>query len=544
MLTFGLLWKAAFEASTLFHLAPHVSAWYPAAGVAFAFVFTFGWRILPVWFLVVVANADTNDVVWTLAQAARQVIAFGGGALLLRHLLGTRQYALTFRRSLFGVTTMVGAALLSAIAASCLYLWKGMIQENQAVEMMLGFWIGDATGVLVAAPFFIVALRAAQQRSLVQAPGWELPSLRLFLGMSVGTIAFTALVLTISAEVSSSAAPEFLLLIPIALIVTISGNRGAIVMLPIVNAAPPLLVQWIGSETPPIELQSLLLTNAVIGLLLGAVVSDRRALLYRVLAHEADLAEAVRQKTKHLEEEITKRELAQQVKARFLATVSHDCRQPLQALNLMLATLDRGIRTSEELRYIKDIQRTISSLAEFFRDLMDLSQMESGTLVARPKPVDIGGMLERLRPDIEALAEPKGFAVKVVDCSVIVRADPTLLERALRNLLGNALRYTQSGGILVGCRRRGDCLRVDVIDTGPGIPDAMRNAIFEEFFRATELHHQEGRGIGLTLVRNIADLLDGEVEVASTVGKGSRFSLYLPVYQEKDGREIRYDRLE
>ena len=530
---FVVLWHLAFHASTLFDVAPHTSAWYPASGIGFAFVLFFGWRFWLVYVAILLAHLDPLILGFSTLQALRQAAAYGGGALVLRWLLGGSELAPSFRKVLVFVFVVLGAALLSGTLASLIYLHFGLVGSADAASVMLSFWIGDATGVLVISPLLLLLIKAALTRSAKQPPGWALPCPHEIALHVAPTLAYTAALFWFAGEVGPSHAPEFLLLLPVILVAVAGGHRAITLILPIVTMAPARLIQTFGLHTSVIQLQTILLTNAVLGLLIGAVVSERRSLLLRLLDHQAELEDAVRLKTQHLQEEIVKREKAQQAKSRFLATVSHDCRQPLQSLTLMLSLMSRRYQSAEDTAFLSQIQRSVTSLTEFFKELMDLARMESGAVVVRPRFVDIGGMLERLRPDFEMLAEERSLSLRVVDCSATVVTDPTLLERAVRNLVGNAIRYTPRGGVLIGCRRRGDRVRLDVIDTGAGIAAHEQERIFEEFYRASDRNADEGRGIGLTVVHHIVHLLGTSLELASKVGKGSRFSVYLPVAEQE-----------
>jgi signal transduction histidine kinase len=527
MAAFVAAWQGAFHAASLFEVAPHVSAWYPPIGIAFAFILVFGWRLVPLLFLVVLVNSDIDGLGFNLAQSLRQTLVYGGGALLLRRLEGRERAPGAFLSVVRRISVGLATSLLSAVAAGLLFLAQGTIVPAQAVYVMLGFWLGDATGLLVAAPFCILLIDRTLRHPASRLPEWGLPGPWTVAIQFLVVVTFTGVLFWVAGRASSAAGIEFLLLLPTIAIAVTGGHRSVVLAVPVLTTAPVVWVQVFGlsASSSEVELQIILLTNAVLGLVLGAVVSERRGLLLRLLVHEAALQEAVHEKTKHLEEEIARREAAQRAKAPALAAVSHDCRQPLQSVALALGVLGARYRRPEDAAMLAEVQTQVEGAAAFLRDLMDLSRMESGTFEVRPRMVPLGHLLDRLRPDFELLAGDKGLSLSVVPCSAEVVADPVLQERTLRNLVGNAVRYNKRGGVLVGCRRRGGRIRIDVVDTGPGIPAGER--IFEEFYRASTEHADESHGIGLAVVRHIADLLGADLDLFSEVDKGSRFSLTL-----------------
>jgi signal transduction histidine kinase len=529
MFAFVVAWQGTFHAASLFEVAPHVSAWYPPVGVAFAFVLVFGWRLIPLLFLLVLANSDIDGLGFNLAQSLRQTLVYGGGALLLRHLKRAGRASTAFRSAIGLVVAGLATSLVSAAAAGALFLAQGTVASPQAIYVILGFWLGDATGLLVAAPLCVLFLDLAHHPSTARLPGWELPAPRIVAIQFLVVIAFTGVLFWAAGRAGEVAGVEFLLLLPTIAIAVTGGHRSVVLALPLLTAAPTAWgqVPGLNGGALVVELQIILLTNAVLGLVLGAVASERRGLVLKLLDHEAMLQERVREKTRHLEEEIARREAAQRAKARALAAASHDCRQPLQSVALALGVLGARYRSPEDEAMLAKVQAQIEGAADFLRDLMDLSRMESGTFEVRSQPVPLGRLLDRLRLDFEMLAGDKGLSLSVVSCSAEVVADPVLLERVLRNLVGNAIRYTDRGGVVVGCRRRDGRIRIDVVDTGPGIPVEERERIFEEFHRASAGHADESHGIGLAVVRHIADLLGADLDLASKIGKGSRFSLTL-----------------
>jgi signal transduction histidine kinase/CheY-like chemotaxis protein len=220
-------------------------------------------------------------------------------------------------------------------------------------------------------------------------------------------------------------------------------------------------------------------------------------------------------------------EVESRAKTRFLAAASHDLRQPLHALGLYVETLRERMGASEHADLVRQIDRSTATLGETIDELLDVSRLDAGAVEAHPLDLELGPLLERLTEDAAPVAAEKSLDVRLVPTKLRVRSDPVLLARILQNLLVNAVRYTERGRVLVGCRRRGLDVVIEVWDTGPGIPDADRERIFAEFTRGRS-PAAAGTGLGLAIVRGMAELLGHEVSFDSQVGRGTVFRVRVP----------------
>jgi signal transduction histidine kinase/CheY-like chemotaxis protein len=229
-----------------------------------------------------------------------------------------------------------------------------------------------------------------------------------------------------------------------------------------------------------------------------------------------------------VEERTHQLELANLAKSRFLAAASHDLRQPLQALGLFVEQLRDQMKTSEGGHLVERIDAAVASMNELFNALLDISKLDAGVLATNVTDLPMASVLKRIETTFAGAAREKGISFRVVPSSAWVRSDMILLERILLNLASNAVRYTSSGGIVIGCRRRGEQIRVEVHDTGPGIPEDQRRNIFGEFYRLGGQNSHGGLGLGLAIVDRLCGLLEHPIELASTIGKGSTFSVTLP----------------
>jgi two-component system, chemotaxis family, CheB/CheR fusion protein len=225
-------------------------------------------------------------------------------------------------------------------------------------------------------------------------------------------------------------------------------------------------------------------------------------------------------------------------KSRFLAAASHDLRQPLQTLSLVRGILTRKIKDNKDaLELVARLDETAGSLARMLDALLDINQLEAGNIQTEKVDFPVNDLLERLRIEFAYHAQAHGLTWHVVPCRLNILSDPRLLEQMIRNLLSNAVKYTERGKILLGCRRRGDKLRIEVWDTGAGIPEGQTDAIFTEFHQLDNPAHERSRGLGLglSIVQRLADLLGHSVDVRSCPGKGSAFAVEAPLGHEQPG---------
>jgi len=254
----------------------------------------------------------------------------------------------------------------------------------------------------------------------------------------------------------------------------------------------------------------------------------------------ATLERRVRERTKELTRLNTELERAKAEaddanvsKTRFVAAASHDILQPLNAARLYVTSLiERQRQTdneAEDADLVQNIDASLEAVEEIFAALLDISRLDTGAMKPEMTDFRVDELLARLDVEFAPLARAKGLNLRFMPCALTVRSDRRLLRRLLQNLVSNAIKYTPSGSVLVGCRRRGGKLRIDVYDTGIGIPHAKRRAVFKEFHRLDQgARVARGVGLGLSIVERIARVLDCEVALKSVVGRGSRFSVEVP----------------
>lgn len=234
--------------------------------------------------------------------------------------------------------------------------------------------------------------------------------------------------------------------------------------------------------------------------------------------------------------------LANITKSRFLASASHDLRQPVHALSLFIGALHSSNMDLPARRVVSQIDKSVAALDNLFASLLDISKLDAGVVLLETRNFDIAPLLERVCSDYALEAQAKGVRLTVWPCSLAVNSDPVLLERILRNLVSNAVRYTTRGRVVVGCRR-GHQLTIQIWDTGPGIAEDEQQNIFQEFYQIGNIERDRsaGLGLGLAIVKRLADLLSCKLTLKSALGRGSVFQIAVP---QADGAPVGMEKVE
>lgn len=257
------------------------------------------------------------------------------------------------------------------------------------------------------------------------------------------------------------------------------------------------------------------------------VSAFRRAEQALKLANET-LEQRVAERTAESEAARAAAERADRAKSRFLAAVSHDLVQPLNAAHLYTHALAQQSVGQPHAAAVAAIDSALTSTEELLAALLDISRLDAGGLRAEPVDVALDAVLAPLVAEARALATARGVRVDLVATRLVVHSDPRLLRRVVQNFLSNAVRYCQRGRVLVGARRRGGEVAIEVWDTGPGIAESDRRVIFEEFRRLDAGTGVQGLGLGLSIAERIARLLGHRLELRSTPGRGSCFAVVVP----------------
>ena len=268
----------------------------------------------------------------------------------------------------------------------------------------------------------------------------------------------------------------------------------------------------------------------------GIVLRDAGGRAVRFAGTHTDITDRVRaaerletmvaERTTDLRAARDRAELENAATTKFLATASHDIRQPLQAMALLLGGLKGEVSTNDGARKLLAIERSLASGMELLDALLEFSKLDAGALRPRLTTVGVGDLFDVINDTFAVEAAQKNLRFAVMPTRLATRSDPQLLGRILRNLVSNAIKYTDRGRVLIGCRRRGDRVRIEVWDTGCGIPADQQRQIFWEFVQVKERgRSRSGLGLGLAIVDRLAKLLGHSVEIRSWPGRGSVFAV-------------------
>ena len=311
---------------------------------------------------------------------------------------------------------------------------------------------------------------------------------------------------------------------------------------PSLSAFPPALMGSILATVIPVALACITsgsdMAGAFLFLLASLVMINFYycRITYRMLRETITLRLENERLVEHLKEERDRAQSADRSKTRFLAAASHDLRQPIHALSLIVSTLamlgKRGaVPAGDAVGLAGRARAIVGSLSGLLNGLLDISKLDAGVVTAAREPVNLGQLFRDLDSEFGAEARQRGLGWRVVGREVTVDSDPMMLRRILSNLLSNAFRYTAHGGVLLGCRRRGGHVEIQVWDTGPGIAPDQQQTVFEEF---VQLHNPardraQGLGLGLAIVRRTAELLGHPLKLVSRPERGSMFSITVPL---------------
>ncbi len=236
---------------------------------------------------------------------------------------------------------------------------------------------------------------------------------------------------------------------------------------------------------------------------------------------------------------------ANQAKSRFLATASHDLRQPLQALSLLNGTMRRMVPEGELADALAQEAQAISAMSHLLNALLDISKLESGAIKPEITDFKVASLFEELRREFASLAADKGLRLEVEFCADRIHSDPALVGQVIRNLVSNAIKYTRAGGVRLRCLHEKSCVRLEVLDTGIGIAREEISRIFDDFYQVGVASNttRDGYGLGLSIVSRIAQLLGAKLNVHSEIGKGTTFSIELPAAAIMSGEAPLHDRI-
>jgi signal transduction histidine kinase/CheY-like chemotaxis protein len=232
-----------------------------------------------------------------------------------------------------------------------------------------------------------------------------------------------------------------------------------------------------------------------------------------------------------LREQKTRAEQANRAKTQFLASASHDLRQPVHAMALFASALKYEVASAKGQDIMQHLTKSIESIDELLSSLLDISKLDAGVVKVNAGDIPLQPIFNQILSEFGGQAEKLNLKFRVRDTALAVRSDPVLLSNVIRNLVSNALRYTRQGGVLLACRLRGNGVWIEVWDTGIGIPAEEQKRIFNEFYQLDNPERDRGKGLGLGLAicQRLCALLNHDLQLSSRVGKGSMFHILVPL---------------
>jgi len=263
----------------------------------------------------------------------------------------------------------------------------------------------------------------------------------------------------------------------------------------------------------------------LVNLAFSIVIQKSLTLSIRLRFENSDLVKSLRR-------EKDKAIAASHAKSTFLAAASHDLRQPLHAMGFFIESLKKHQTNEMQFLLLQKIERTSDNLRGQLNALLDISKIDAGIITPFISPLVLGDIFNKLRNEFTPLAQEKNIDINIMSVSWVIESDPHMIDRILDNLISNAIRYTDNGGkILLGCRKHKDSLKIEIHDTGIGIPNHLREEIFTEYYQVNnpERNQNKGLGLGLSIVKGMCDLLHYPINVTSSVGKGTCFQITVPL---------------
>jgi len=510
---------------------PSATPIWPPTGVALAAVLLWGYRTWPAIFTAaVIANATTAGSVATAIAIAtgNSLEAVVGAYLINRCSRGCNTFSTPDSVAKFALICVVIATPISASIGLTSLATAGYIERTNFANAWVTWWLGDVTGALVVAPVIVLwassHYHAFNRNEFLETVGV------LATAAVVGLIAFSPLI-----EQTPSRDPlGFLAILPMLWAALRRGPRDTATVALVLAGITIWGTLTGGGPFTTADLNAsfllvlmFLISITVPSLLLSADVEVRKKAEESLRRAQIELERKVAERTQELE-------LANAAKSRFFAMASHDLRQPLHALGLFVAQLRTPLKSGERTKTIERVDATRKEMDEMFNSLLDISRLDAGILTPKITEFPIARLLQKIETRFDQATREKGLRLRVRRSDAWVRSDAMLLERILLNLVSNAVRYTLRGGIIVGCRRLGEMLRIEVWDSGPGIPEDQKRNIFGEFFQlpAPERNRYGGLGLGLAIVDRLRVLLNHQIDLASTVGRGSRFAIRVPMADE------------
>lgn len=496
---------------------------WPPSGIALVAVLAYGYRMsFGIALGALLANSWMGLPVLSAASIAigNMLEAMVGAFLLMR--------LLRFRNTLERIQDVFGLIVLAAlfsttisafIGVSTLVL-AGIVSFGAYASVWMRWWLGDMMGVLVVAPPLLVWL--SRPRPVISTPKL-IEAATLFVSLTI----VCQLIFTWPVMDGHGYYPASLAVIPFILWAALRFDYWGAALATLLIST--LAVLGTTQGTGPFAFGSL--SDSLVGWCIFVNLLAATGLLLAVFS-SAQQRDRAALKVAHDELVLKKveAEQANQAKSRFIAEASHDLRQPMHAISLYVESMKPQVSGRDAATTLGKIESAVAAMEHLFSAILDISKLEAGAVAPEVACVPVKALLDGLYQEFRSVAAAKGLRLQLCHCDGSVASDPVLLERILRNLIANALRYTDHGGVLIAARRRQGSIRFQVWDTGRGVASEHLELIFQEHFRVQTARSDtaQGQGLGLAIVDRLARLLGHPLTVHSRLGAGTVFSLDVP----------------
>ncbi|QLF95056.1 response regulator [Pseudomonas sp. ABC1] len=414
-----------------------------------------------------------------------------------------------------------------------------VLYDNERHTRLLGWLAMVVAGRLLCVGYARWALRRGVEQDNALRLIVHMGVIKAFEGLAWGLLAWIAM--------GQASLPEQLLVM--ASLAGVGSNAVSLLapVFPLYFSMQSMLLLTINSKLwvigdPTFRMLALgcaLYVAGQVGQALLAQRASRRSIALRF--ENLELVERLRGVSEQAEQARIKAEEANLAKSKFLAAASHDLRQPVHAQELFLEVLARSDLSDDQHKVLNNARVASQASAEMLNTLLDFSRIEAGVITPRRCVFQLQPLLNKLANELGGLADAKGIVYRSRETHLAVNSDPALLERILRNLITNAIRYTETGGLLVACRKRGERVSIEVIDTGIGIDARQQREIFREFHQLgnPERDRLKGLGLGLAITDGLVRSLGHGLSLVSEPGRGSIFRVLLPLARSDFSEDVR-----
>ncbi len=560
-----VLWLILWYASRIADVLGGASLWYLPAGLRFSAFVLFGWPALLLELTatliasvlqfafsgLAVPDLLSAQMGWLVYAWCAMPIAY---AIVLFPVRGKMRGQIDLARSAQSVpfiSAAVAASLLGAVVGTVHLVYGGFVAHHQWAQAMASWVTGDFIGIVTLSPLLFVRVWPRLRSYLQDGHGSHQPEPIASDGHAdLRTVAATML-----APFLVFGIPKYLdlnlqyplvallLLLPLVAVALAYGLRGAVLAVALLDAGLVLSMALLHEQELAMQYQLVMVAIALVGLWLGGAVESR----YRLMADYAKELQsevqrqtlALQQATADLREKRDEAEQANLAKSRFLAAASHDLRQPAHALGMFMERLDQVAVDPQFRGLVTSANAAVREMQDMLDGMFDLSHLDAESTQAQIQTFPINDLFDALRNGLTNEALAKGLRLRIRPSSAWLRSDASLLRRILLNLVGNAIRYTRHGTVLVACRptQGGTHVRLEVRDSGIGIAPEDHEKVFQEFYQVANPQRDRrlGLGVGLSIVERCCALLSHPLSLRSRVGEGTCVSITVPVTNARPG---------